>query len=183
MCDDHRGMCRRTFIEGGAVVGAAAAAGLPRGLPLRLPLRSPARAVTANGTSAYSMAMHIHSSFSEQNGSMDGHLYQAAKNAVDVLWCTDHDHRMDGVGYRNVTHFTSFSAKSAAGQRGAWSWTAARSGPNTTASTGGIVSTPCAPHDPGSGGALHLVAQPSSTSPARYAYSAAFHPPACDHAA
>ncbi len=176
MCDDHPGISRRTFVHGGVAVGAAAAVGLPRGLPLRLPLGSSARAVTASGASAYSMAMHIHSSFSEQNGSMDGHLYQAAKNAVDVLWWTDHDHRMDAVGYRNVTHFTSFSETGASGQGGAWTWTVAASGPNTAASTGGIVSTPCSPHDPVSGGALHLVAQSSSTSPARYGYFADCHP-------
>ena len=119
MCDDHPGVSRRTFIHSAAVVGAAAAVGLPRGLTPRLPLRSPARAVTADGTSAYSMAMHIHSSFSEQNGSMDGHLSQATKNAVDVLWWTDHDHRMDAINYRDVTHFTSFSEKGAsrAGRR------------------------------------------------------------------
>jgi hypothetical protein len=176
MCDDLPGVSRRTVIHGGAVIGAAAAIGLPRGLPLRLPLRSPARAVTADGTSAYSMAMHIHSSFSEQNGSMHGHVSQAARNAVDVLWWTDHDHRMDAIGYRNVTHFTSFSEKGGAGQGGAWNWTVAESGPNTTASTGGIVSTPCSPHDPVSGGALHLAAQSSSTSPARYGYFADCHP-------
>src|SRR6266700_4619781 len=175
MCDDHPGVSRRAFVQGGVAVGAAAAVGLPR-LPLRLPLRSAARAVTASGASAYSMAMHIHSSFSEQNGSMDGHLCQAAKNAVDVLWWTDHDHRMDAVGYRIVTHFTSFSEKGASGQGGAWTWTVAASGPNTTASTGGIVSTPCSPHDPVSGGALHLVAQSSSTSPAKYGYFADCQP-------
>ena len=176
MCEDHSGISRRTFIHGGAVVGAAAAIGLPHDLPLRLPLRSPARAVAANGTSAYSMAMHIHSSFSEQNGSMDGHLFQAAKNAVDVLWWTDHDHRMDGVAYRNVTHFTSFSEKGASGQGGAWNWIIAKSGPNTSASTGGIVSTPCSPNDPVTGGALHLVAKSSSTTPAKYGYFADCHP-------
>ena len=176
MCDDHSGISRRTLIHGGAVVGAAAVIGLPHDLPLRPPLRSPARAVTADGTSAYSMAMHIHSSFSEQNGSMDGHLFQAAKNAVDVLWWTDHDHRMDGIGYRNVTHFTSFSEKGASGQGGAWNWTLAESGPNTSASTGGIVSTPCSPHDPVKGGALHLVAKSSSTTPAKYGYFADCHP-------
>ena len=176
MCDDHSGISRRTFIHGGAVVGAAAVVGLPHDLPLRPPLRSPVRAVTADGTSAYSMAMHIHSSFSEQNGSMDGHLFQAAKNAVDVLWWTDHDHRMDGIGYRNVTHFTSFSEKGASGQGGAWNWTLAKSGPNTSASTGGIVSTPCSPHDPVKGGALHLVAKSSSTTPAKYGYFADCHP-------
>ncbi len=176
MCDDHSGISRRTFIHGGAVVGAAAVIGLPHDLPLRPPLRSPARAVTADGTSAYSMAMHIHSSFSEQNGSMDGHLFQAAKNAVDVLWWTDHDHRMDGIGYRNVTHFSSFSEKGASGQGGAWNWTLAESGPNTSASTGGIVSTPCSPHDPVKGGALHLVAKSGSTTPAKYGYFADCHP-------
>src|SRR5215475_14587606 len=172
MCEDYAGISRRTFMHGGAVVGAAAAIGLPQDLPLRLPLRSPARAVTASGAKAYSMAMHIHSSFSEQNGSMYGHLFQAAKNAVDVLWWTDHDHRMDAAGYRNVTHFTSFSEKGAPGQGGAWSWTLAKSGPNTTASTGAIVSTPCSPHDPVKGGALQLVAKSSNTSPARYGYFA-----------
>lgn len=176
MCDDHPGISRREFIHGAAVVGAAAAVGLPRGLTPRLPLRSPARAVTADGTSAYSMAMHIHSSFSEQNGSMQGHLYQATKNAVDVLWWTDHDHRMDAINYRDVTHFTSFSEKGATGQGGAWNWTVAKSGPNTTSSAGGIVSTPCSPKDPVSGGALHLVAQSGSTSPAKFGYFADCHP-------
>jgi len=176
MCDDHPGVSRRTFIHGAALVGAAAAVGLPHGLTPRLPLRSPARAVTADGTSAYSMAMHIHSSFSEQNGSMHGHVAQAAKNSVDVLWWTDHDHRMDAINYRNVTHFTSFSETGAAGQGGAWTWKVAKSGPNTSASTGGIVSTPCSPKDPVSGGALHLVAQSSSTSPAKFGYFADCHP-------
>jgi hypothetical protein len=176
MCDDHAGVSRRTLLHGTAVLGAAAAVGIPRGLTPRLPLRSPLRAAAADGTRAYSMAMHIHSSFSEQNGSMDGHLYQATKNAVDVLWWTDHDHRMDAIDYRDVTHFTSFSEKGAAGQGGAWTWTVAKSGPNTSASAGGIVSTPCSPHDPVSGGALHLVAQSSSTSPAKYGFFADCHP-------
>ena len=122
------------------------------------------------------MAMHIHSSFSEQNGSMDGHLYQAVKNAVDVCWWTDHDYLMDANNFRDVTHFTSFSEKGAAGQGGAWNWTIVKSGPNTTASTGGIVTTPSSPNDPVSGGALHLVAQSSSTSPATYGYFADSHP-------
>ena len=122
------------------------------------------------------MAMHIHSSFSEQNGSMHGHLSQATKNAVDVLWWTDHDHRMDAINYRDVTHFTSFSEKGASGQGGAWNWTVAKSGPNTASSAGGIVSTPCSPKDPVSGGALHLVAQSSGTSPAKYGYFADSHP-------
>ncbi len=75
-----------------AGVVTAAAVVLPE-VP-RLPLRSAVRAVAADGTSAFSMATHIHSSFSEQSGSMDSQLFQATKNSVDVLWWTDHDHRM-----------------------------------------------------------------------------------------
>ena len=176
MCDDHAGLSRRTFLHEAAVLGAAAVVGVPRGLAPRLPLRSPGRAVNAAGANAYSMAMHIHSSFSEQNGSMDGHLYQAVKNAVDVCWWTHHDYLMDANNFRDVTHFTSFSEKGAAGQGGAWNWTIVKSGPNTTASTGGIVTTPSSPNDPVSGGALHLVAQSSSTSPATYGYFADSHP-------
>jgi hypothetical protein len=176
MCDDHAPVSRREFLYGAAALGAVAAMRLPGGFTPRLALHSPERAAGLGGTNAYSMAMHIHSSFSEQNGSMDGHLAQATANAVDVCWWTDHDYLMDAINFRDVTHFTSFSEKGAAGQGGAWTWTVVKSGPNTTASTGGIVSTPCSPKDPVSGGALHLVAQSSSTSPAKYGYFADCHP-------
>ena len=94
-----------------ASAGAAAAAALLRQFP-RLPLHSPARPVSVGGLSAFSMAMHVHSSFSEQDGSMDSQLFQATKNSVDVLWWTDHDTRMDGIGYRQVVHFTSLTKES-----------------------------------------------------------------------
>ena len=123
MCGDQQGtsappagkpgLSRRGFLQVSAG-SAAAVALLPRSA--RLPLHSPARAVTAGGASAYSMAMHIHSSFSEFNGSMDTHLAQAALNAVDVVWWTDHDWRMEGVNYRDATHFTSFRELGAGGQ-------------------------------------------------------------------
>ncbi len=166
-------MSRRGFLQASA--GSAAAVAL---LPpfARLPLRSPLRAVTADGTSAYSMAMHIHSSFSEFNGSMDTHLAQAAQNAVDVVWWTDHDWRMEGVNYRDVTHFTSFHETGATGQGGKWSWAKRESGPNTSAATGGIVATPCSPNDPVSGGALHVAAQSRSARPAKFGYYASCGP-------
>jgi len=92
MCDDQTanhpsttaetGMSRRHFLQ--ATAGAAAA-GLLRRFP-RLHLRSADRPVAADGTSAYSMAMHVHSSFSEQSASMDSQLFQASTNSVDVLW-------------------------------------------------------------------------------------------------
>src|SRR4051794_36293086 len=100
MCDDHAKVSRREFLYGAAALGALAAMRRSGGLAPRLPLSSSERAAGSGGTNAYSMAMHIHSSFSEQNGSMDGHLAQATANAVDVCWWTDHDARMDGIGYR-----------------------------------------------------------------------------------
>src|SRR5262249_62399257 len=112
---------------------------------------------------------------SDLNGSMDGQLYQAQLNAVDVCWWTDHDHRMDGIGYRDVTHFTSFSETGGPGQGGAWDWVKQESGPNTSASAGGIVTNPSSPNDPVAGGSLHLAAQSSSTNPAKFGYFADCH--------
>jgi hypothetical protein len=155
---------------------AAAAAALFRKIP-RLPLRSAAREVAADGTSAYSMAMHVHSSFSEQSGSMDSQLFQAATNSVDVLWWTDHDARMDGIGYRQTVHFTSLTAENGGpGQGGAWTWTKAESGPVASGSGGGIVGTPCSPNDPVAGGSMHLTAKSKTTVTAKYGYYADSHP-------
>lgn len=177
MCDDHpcatAEPTRRQFLTGSA--GVLAGTAVLGALPARMALASTARPQAADGTSAYSMAMHIHSSFSEQSGSMDSQLYQAATNAVDVLWWTDHDARMDGTGYRNVTHFTSFSETGGPGLGGPWTWTVAQSGPNTGASAGGIVQTPSSPNDPVQGGALQLIAQSASTSLAKYGYYANCH--------
>lgn len=143
----------------------------------RLPLRSAARDVAADGTSAYSMAMHVHSSFSEQNGSMDSQLFQATKNSVDVLWWTDHDARMDGIGYRQTVHFTSLTAESGGpGQGGPWTWTKTESGPVASSSGGGIVTTPSSPNDPVAGGSMHLTAKSTGTVTAKYGYYANCRP-------
>jgi hypothetical protein len=167
-------MSRRSFMHATAAVAAGAA--LLGKFP-RIPLNSPARAVTADGSSAYSMAMHIHSSFSEQDGSMDSQLFQAATNSVDVLWWTDHDHRMDGINYRDTVHFTSLtSEKGAAGQGGAWKWTKAESGPAASTSAGGIVTNPCSPNDPVKGGSMHLTAKSKTTVTAKYGYYANCQP-------
>jgi len=160
MCDDHApGLSRRQFLHGAGAV--AAAAGVLGRVPRRLPLRSPARPAALGGTVlAYSMAMHIHSSFSEQSGSVDSQFYQAAANGVDVLWLTDHDHRMDAVNYRKTVHFTSLTGeKGAPGQGGAWKWQQHKSGPVSGKSSGGIVTVPCSPRDPVHGGALQLTVQ------------------------
>jgi len=159
-----------------ATAAAAAATALLRRFPRR-PLRSPAREVAPDGTAAYSMAMHVHSSFSEQSGSMDSQLFQAASNSVDVLWWTDHDVRMDGIGYRRTVHFTSLTAEAGGpGQRGPWIWTKTQSGPLAAGSGGGIVGTPCSPNDPVAGGSMHLAASSAATGAAKFGYYADCHP-------
>jgi hypothetical protein len=186
VCNDQKGdswpsigkyeLSRRNFVTGAA--GVTAAAALVRRLPPsppppRLPLRSAKRAVTADGAAAYSMAMHVHSSFSEQCGSMDSQLFQAATNSVDVLWWTDHDHRMSGSGYRKTVHFTSLSAENGdPGEGTAWKWTTAESGPVASNSGGGIVTQPCSPNDPVPGGSMWLTAQSTTSAAAKFGYYA-----------
>ena len=178
MCQDHSpSFPRRQFLSSaGALAGAALLAGRTpaASAAMRPRPRPPVRPVTFDGTSAFSNAMHIHSSFSEFTASMDAHLYQATLNAVDVLWWTDHAYTIDSKPYRDVVHFTSLDGeKPAAGQGNKpWKWVKRESGPNGAASTGGIVTTPCSPNDPVSGGALSLTAQSTSTELARYGYLA-----------
>jgi hypothetical protein len=183
MCDDQHAagapkdsessLSRRGFLHASA--GVAAAAAVLRQFP-RLPLRSPARPASADGLSAYSMAMHVHSSFSEQDGSMDSQLFQATKNSVDVLWWTDHDTRMDGIGYRQQVHFTSLTReKGGPGQGRAWDWTKVTSGPLGSQSTGGIVQNPCSPNDPVAGGSLHLIAKSTTGAAATFGFYAQTH--------
>jgi hypothetical protein len=173
MCDDH-GVTRRGFLQG---AGAATAAGilLPAvRVPGRMPLRSPARPMTPDGIAGYSMAMHIHSSFSEQNGSMDAQLYQATQNAVDVCWWSDHDSRLDGFNYRDVVHFTSLTGeRGGTDQGGAWRWVRQESGSLASGNSfGGIVQNPCSPNDPVSGGSLNVSAQSINSRPASFGFYA-----------
>jgi hypothetical protein len=162
---------RRNFIHGTAALAAAGA--LVGEIPRRLPLRSAARPAASDGTSAYSMAMHIHSSFSEQDGSMDAQLFQATANSVDVLWWTDHDERIDGRNYRDTVHFTSLTKeKGGPGEGGAWIWHQVESGPLSSQSGGGIVTNPSSPNDPVSGGSMFLNARSTSGSTAKFGYYA-----------
>jgi hypothetical protein len=85
-----------------ALLRAAGVAGL--GVPLLAactapgPAAAPGRA--AGGTDPVSVAMHLHSSFSEGTASMATHLAQAERLGVDVLFWTDHDFRVSAQGYR-----------------------------------------------------------------------------------
>ncbi|MGZ4651435.1 MAG: hypothetical protein ACXV3A_12975, partial [Kineosporiaceae bacterium] len=193
MCDDQGdlgggagsadgGLSRRRLIQGAGLLAAGALVPrLPAGFGADalepLALLSPTRDVTFDGTSAFSMAMHVHSSFSEQSGSMDAQMFQAASNSVDVLWWTDHDHRMASRGYRKTVHFTSLTNEAgASGEGGPWHWEKRTSGPLASASTGGIVSSPSSPKDPVSGGAMRVTAKSTSTAAAAYGYFANCHP-------
>jgi hypothetical protein len=175
MCEDHAGngppasgsmLSRRHFLHGSAALAAGAALLRQQSrVPRRLPLRSAARPVAPDSSRAYSMAMHVHSSFSEQQGSMDAQLFQATANSVDVLWWTDHDFRMDGMGYRDTVHFTSLTKEAGGpGQGSAWDWQMRRSGPLSSGSGGGIVSKPISPSDPDPHGSLSLTAQTQTRS-------------------
>jgi hypothetical protein len=176
MCEDHA-PGRRTFLRGSAALaGAALVAGRAgsahAAAPRRLPLHSAARPVSYDGTRAYSMAMHIHTSASEQSASVESHLYQAAVNSVDVCWFTDHDGRMDAYKYRDTVHFTSLTDEvPPPSQGGKWVWKQQESGPLRAGSSGGgIVQYPCSPNDPVRGGSLSLAAQSASGSAASFGF-------------
>lgn len=171
MCDDGAvvdppALSRRDLIRG---VGASAAAALVLGEGWQRPAQAASgpATMTFDGTQARSMAMHVHASFSEQTGSMEAQLLQAQQNAVDVLWWTDHDHRMEALHYRNVVHFTSLTAETTDGNTAshAWRWVRRTSGPLASSSSGGIASTG-SPNDPVSGGSLSLTAQSTSAATA-----------------
>jgi hypothetical protein len=104
---------------------------------------------------------------------MDAQLWQATQNAVDVLWWTDHDQRLNDLEYRKTVHFTSLTKEQPALGEGLkpWKWEAKHSGP-LASSTGSIVQNPCSPNDPVAGGALSLAAASQSTSPALYGFLA-----------
>ena len=171
---EHQELSRRRFLAYSASL-AAIAAGFPEWPRTVFAARSPI--VATDGSNPVSMAMHIHSSFSEQYGSMDSHLFQAQENAVDVIWWTDHDYRMSGLGYRKTVHFTSLTAeKGGPGEGGAWQWQLLRTGPLNAHSTGGIVTSPASPLDPVVGGSLAVSAQSTKQSPATLGFYAQSHP-------
>lgn len=176
MCDDSTmvlddepvaSMSRRGFMRN---VGIAAAGGLVLG---KLGWPQAARASGIDGSPAWSMAMHIHTSFSEQAGSMDGHLYQASKTGVNVMWWTDHDQRMLALHYREVVHFTSLTQEATDGTP--WLWQQKTAG-SLASSAGGIVQSPASPGDTIAAGSLAVSAQSASTGLASLGFYAESHP-------
>ena len=90
---------------------------------------------------------HAHPFRLQRAGRLDGGSpAEAQLNAVDVIWWTDHDHRMEAGGYRKTVHFTSLTAEQpAAGEGKPWQWVEERSGRLSAQSAGGIVDSPPRP--------------------------------------
>jgi hypothetical protein len=143
------GMNRRGFLISGAGLGAAGTLGVPTGTAgaFAKPTRDPV-----------SMAMHIHSSFSEGVGSMDAHLAQARRLGVDVIWWTDHDFRKLAHGYRTSVGFDGPNEPAAHWN---FDWQARSSGPLASGSHS-FVDTPVNPSE--SGGKMQVVASAKSSS-------------------
>lgn len=170
--DPPSSVSRRRFLQAMGVAAAATVVGPAS-------WESNAAAAAVAGTKPVSMAMHIHASFSEQWGSMEGQLHQAQQNAVDVLWWTDHDHRMSAFGYRRVVHFTSLTNEQTDGPP--WHWERRDSGPLTAGSNGGIVTSPASPHDPIAGGSLTVNADSSTSGTASLGFYAQAKPAAWNY--
>ena len=165
---DHSAGSRRAAFDRRTLLKAAAATPFAAGLAGSLGNAPSAAAASIDG--AFSMAMHIHSSFSEGAGTMDGHLNQATANGVDVIWWTDHSWRMQAVAHApNVVHFTSLTTEKPTGQQPI-KWTTHKTGSLTTASTGGIASTPASPLDPVAKGSLRVAAQSKGTALASFGF-------------
>jgi hypothetical protein len=160
MCNDHAPAAGPQLTRRGLLVaagaGAAAAVVLGDGWRSRaLAMAPPSNVPTYDGLTSQSMAMHVHSSFSEGVGSMEAQLTQAQLNGINVLWWTDHDQRMQQRGYRNVVHFTSLTAEKGDGV--AWAWQKRTSG-SLASSSGGIVAAG-SPNDTIKTGSLSVAAK------------------------
>jgi len=89
-------LSRRQFL---GALGAAATGGLF--LPAGVAYGSGVSTDSLTGLLPFRLAMHVHGSWSEGLGSWEAQFAQAAANAVDVLYLTDHDAR--GTAYNYLT--------------------------------------------------------------------------------
>ncbi|MDG4800718.1 hypothetical protein [Micromonospora sp. WMMD980] len=147
-----RGLDRRGVL---AAAGGLAVAGI--GVPVGLALGRDRPRPVPSGRRPVSMAMHLHASFSEGVASYAAHLDQARRNAVDVLWWTDHDFRVAAHDHRREVRFDG--PRESEGPL-AWTWTAATEG-RLTEATADFVAAPDAAGGPGR--ALRLAATGAGT--------------------
>ncbi len=133
---------RRSFLSG---LGAAIGVGLLPGEDAVAAVTEAGASATPSGLSALRAAMHVHASWSEQEGSWRSQFDQASRNGIDVLWMTDHDHTALAADY-----LTSLN------------------GCPMTKSTKGRLAVSTATN---SAGAIHLVARSASSGLASVTYS------------
>ena len=106
----RRAISRRTVLKG--IAGAAVAGGIAAVVGEELsspPSRNP------TGERAYSFAGHLHSSFSEDDGSTEAQATQARINRLDSVSMTEHDWRMLHEACRPRFPFTAMSITEADG--------------------------------------------------------------------
>jgi hypothetical protein len=174
-------MSRRGFMTavGGGLLGTAlvlpqlltsseaAAANKPK--PLGVP---PAvKPYMVDGKKPVWVAGHVHSSFSEGQGSTGAQVSEVNANGFDVLWLTEHDWRAVAFGAPSTIHFNSLTTESVSGKPLKWD---PRTVGTLAVGTGSIVSSPTSPNDPDTRGAMQVRAQGSVGAPATFSYYADF---------
>jgi len=107
------GLSRRSLLRSAVVAGLGVPLLSGSGGPLG---RRPGRITSPSGAAGgprtgdpVTLAMHLHSSFSEGVASMAAHLEQARRLGVDVLFWTDHDFRVSAQGHRRRLGLTGWT--------------------------------------------------------------------------
>lgn len=183
MCDDQphahlpplaRPLSRRHVLEGmvaltalaGCTPGKARSA-RPSGPAFTTPLG--ARSPSADRLEARIIAMHLHASASEGEGSVRSQLAQAATHGYDVAWFTEHDWRRRRLLFRPTYSFVP--GELVAGGR----WELQRTPPEgalTAGSTGSQIDDPVSPADPAARKAsLRIRATSAGTDPAAVGFT------------
>ena len=159
MCDDDahlhapvhaRPLSRRQVLQG--MVALAALAGCTPGTsrtarptgPASTTFRSRTRSPSADRLEARIIAMHLHASASEGEGSVRSQLAQAAAHGYDVAWFTEHDWRRRRLLFRRTYSFVP-------GEVNRRRWQLARmpsEGALASGSAGSQVDDPVSPADP-----------------------------------
>jgi hypothetical protein len=171
VCDEQSGgrpgLTRRRLLQG--MVAVAALAGCddrttPRSAAAASATPLPTRPPNGEGLAAYVLAMHVHASASEGQGSMHAQLLQAAATGFDVLWFTEHDWRRRRLLFRPVYSFVPGEAY----YGGVWRLDRETDeGDLAPGSGGGQVDDPVSPFDPATRKAsLRLDATSAGSDPA-----------------
>ncbi len=121
------GLTRRGFLRGSGLVAAAgiARAGAPALDRLVFPrawASTPSLQQTPDGRSIARTAMHLHSSFSEGQGSIGGHLAELDRLGFDAAFFTDHDWRQRAVDALPRAACNNLNGESNPGSELGWKW-------------------------------------------------------------